>query len=272
MNKTVFSAGTMIDRSMADENANFDDSISTLIAELEGIGVSEDETRNLACFLYAAWINKVPLLLAGSWGEMIGHTLSVSLFCKKAAVLDCGVPYHPSFLQEAQNSADEIVIMKNVFSSNWISAIIEFTEQTNKYCILLHPFTEDLVIEPDSLFQRFLPVCTDFFVSEHKTPDYIGGVKTEDYEEYEAEPLDRFSDELLSKLGFNHRNGLHIQQLLHDAADLLDGNGLHLKYVYGYLPYAIATEKTILIQRHLEQTKDIDRSLRRTIMQLMGEG
>ena len=58
-------------------------------------------------------------------------------------------------------SGEGILLIRNPFCGDWFNALLQETKASHKHIIFCHPYTEDLTIEPQSLFNYMLPVFTD---------------------------------------------------------------------------------------------------------------
>lgn len=129
------------------------EALDSLSGELNQAGVARKYAQNFAAFLYSAYINRVSIIMAGANGEDIADAFSVSLSGKTAGVADCSVSYFPDFEREITLCNNDVFIVKHAFRSEWITHIPDF--QKIGWHFIVHPFAEDLVIEPKSLFTYY---------------------------------------------------------------------------------------------------------------------
>ena len=155
--------------------------IKLLSDNLECAGVMSRYATSLAAYISAAYINYFPLLLAGANANDIANAVSISLCGKMPAIVDCSAEYDTGFIKNISSCSDEIIVIHNPFSSNWIYAIIKALSIQNKFFILVDPFIEDLLIEPKSILNYMFPLITDLLVDKEAYHDYICGKKGTDY-------------------------------------------------------------------------------------------
>lgn len=172
---TGFCSGAPLNPALLDENVSVQDTLDTLTSELEEAGVCKKESRRAAAFFYSAFFQHQSLLLAGPFGEELGQAICGSLFGQTAGVLDCSLPYEPAVLQAAEEDPCRVILIKHIFMQNWLMPLIDYIQSTSKFIVVLHPFWEDLLVEPGSLFSYLFPVMTELFMERAPSRTYIGG-------------------------------------------------------------------------------------------------
>ena len=60
-----------------------------------------------------------------------------------AGVLNCSNPFDSEAIKEVINSNDNVVVIENPFSSEWIYTVLDIISAPDKFIILVTPFTED---------------------------------------------------------------------------------------------------------------------------------
>lgn len=172
---TGFCSGVPLNPALLDENVSVQDTLDTLTNELEEAGVCKKESRRAAAFFYSAFFQHQSLLLAGPFGEELGQAICGSIFGQTAGVLNCSLPYEPAVLQAAEDDPCRVILIKHIFMQNWLMPLIDYIQSTSKFIIVLHPFWEDLLVEPGSLFSYIFPVMTELFMGKTPSRTYIGG-------------------------------------------------------------------------------------------------
>lgn len=152
---------------------------STLDTELV-----EQYSLEFAAYLHAAYTAHIPLLLAGPNGRDIADALSAALCGRTASILCCEGEYNSQAVEEWLNSSDEVVAIQNLLNTSWIDHIPELLRTQEKFVIVLHPFAEDLVIEPKGLYNYLLPVLTELFVGWTASRNFSGGYFCKDFPQY----------------------------------------------------------------------------------------
>jgi len=156
---------------------------------LEEAGVSDKCSLEFALFLYAAYLSRTPLLLAGPNGHAIADALSAALFGRTASVLHCEKAYTTDVIERCMKDEGQIIALINPLRAGWIDYISELASIREKLLIGVHPFSDDLMIEPRGLYNYMLPVLTELFVSSIAKGDFTGGCFGSDFQKYKpAEP------------------------------------------------------------------------------------
>lgn len=241
-----YSLGKPLNKDLLDENTSWHDTIATLQNELSEVGVGEDHTLKLSCFLYASHLNHQPLLLAGPYGALIANAFSASLHGKTAGVLDCGANVSSDALHETETSDDPVVIIKNVFRTPLLSSVIDLLQNAEKQYFVVHPFVEDLLIEPRSLYDYIHPVFTGMFIDKFPGKgEIVGGMNMPSYEEHGS--VRASSDALLRQMHLAKYADRRLRQVLADARDMLGSEDKDMDFLLAYLPYAYVTGQMELL-------------------------
>lgn len=100
----------------------------------------------------------------------------MTIFAKYADVLTCTGKCDLQIVSDAFKG-EGVLIIQNPFCETWLNALIQAAKTTNKLVIFIHPYTEDLIIEPQSLFNYILPVFTDKMTDRTPTIDNMFAAK-----------------------------------------------------------------------------------------------
>jgi len=238
--------GKPLKQELLDENASWGDTVETLLNELGEAGVSNEYAQILSCFLYAANRNRQPLLLAGSHGASIADAFSVSLFGKTAGILDCCEPFSRDALKRVEDSEDQVIIIKNAFRDPWMVSIMDLLQDAEKQYFVVHPFVEDLAIEPRSLYNYVFPVITEVLVDHFAGKNFVGGMMAQSYTEHTS--VEATSDGLMRKLHLGKYAAIRLQHVLADAQNMLDTESKDMAFLLAYFPYAYFTGQTALLE------------------------
>ena len=247
--------GRPLKQELLDENTSWSDTVETLLNELGEAGVSSEYARMLACFLYAANRNRQPLLLAGPHGASIADAFSASLCGKTAGILDCCEPFSRDALKRAEDSEDQIIIIKNAFRDPWMAVIMDLLQDAEKQYFVIHPFVEDLAIEPRSLYNYIFPVITEVLVDHFAGKNFVGGMMAQSYAEHTS--VETAPDGLLRKLHLGKYAAIRLQRVLADAQNMLDTESKDMAYLMAYFPYAYVTGRTALLEDIQAVSKNI---------------
>ena len=259
MEHSVFQPGTQLDPSRPDDNTSWQMTLETLTSELTEAGIDQNYVHQTAAFLFSSIYNHFPLIFSGPAGKILADALSVSMFASTAGTLDASAPYSPSLLREAEEGNDRIIVAENIFSGNWLIPLTQHIQHTHKYFILLHPFPEDLQIEPHSLFRYFHPILTDPLVHKIIFPDFLGGKNLENYIGFESQ-YKKSAGTLLPILPSVNLYTDRLLKVISDAQQMLGNEDPELVWMLAIFPYAYATGKTSLLSEKLTSQSGISRN------------
>ena len=146
--------------------------LDCLAKNLKTVGVSKTKTLALGSYLLASYFRKTPLIMAGYGAKSIVDALSASLFNKTADMLF------------VKNISDRIIFPSNgeivaVYDGlGTMNKILDFAD-SQRIFFIVQSF-EELVIEPRSLYNYALPLCTDFFVTNECVTGGLSGSVLDD--------------------------------------------------------------------------------------------
>lgn len=211
------------------------------------------------------------LLLCGKLSEQIAQTYSFIVYGAKAAVLDCSQDYEPSILNKIESLKAKVVVVRNPFESNWIDKLASISVSSDKFIVLTHPFIEDLIIEPKSVYSYFIPLFTNELIDFSKSLE--SRISTEDIEiptivKFENDPFEEKQEssgdsplslsknsELKTVLRYLPSEITNRYKLLNKKVELIT-NAKNSKYFISMfiVPYLFATGK--IDEKNLDDIKE----------------
>ena len=267
-NGSVFTSGVTILTEQVEEYEEWKDMIDNLSDNLVEAGVCNQYSESFAVFLYSSYLNHFPLLLAGPNASEIVDAFSVSLFGKTAGTLECVRNYDRSIISAAVASEDEIIKVVNPFVSEWISSITQLSTYSGKYCIAVHPFAEDIAIEPKGIAHYFYPMLTEMLVSHAPECKFLSVCYSENYQDYQhiipkGKKASILKDMHMSMMTYNR-----INDVIYNLHKMLDDNSIDHDVLYAILPYAYMTMQTDKLldavnNKKLAVSKDLSDELNR---------
>ena len=267
-NSSCFTSGITILSEQAEEYGDWKDLIDNLSDNLEKAGVCSKHSKSFAAFLYSSFLNHFPLLLSGPNASEIADAFSVSLFGKTAGTLECAGAYDGSIISSALASQDEIIKVVNPFASEWIYRITESRTYSGKFFIAVHPFAEDIVIEPKGITNYFYPVLTEMLVSNTPDCDFSSGHRSERFKEYQhiiskGKKAGILKDMRMSIMTYNR-----INDVIFNLHKMLSDDSSDYDVLYAVLPYAYMTMQTDKLldavnQEKIKISKDLSDELNR---------
>lgn len=174
-NTAVYRSGAALLPEDVEVGESFDELLIILYWSLKDNGVSEKYALSLAKYLCAAYINKMPLLLAGAGAREIANAFSAALFGRTAGNMVWLGDYSEEIFLEAMKSSDSIIIIDQIFNPQWNMALPKLMVQSDKYFMAVTAYTEDLLLEPKGFVHYFLPLFTDLFMQGIPQQIYQGG-------------------------------------------------------------------------------------------------
>ncbi len=251
---------------------DYDYLLGNIQDELIEAGIDQEKALALGAFLYAAYCNRVPVLLAGPNSLQIANVMSVSLTGNIISTINCNQEYVPEWAQEIETHDIKIVAFRNPFRHDWIHPIIEKLESPDKFYLLLHPFAEDLCIEPAGLLNYVLPVLTEAFVTGKATGNYTGAAFSENFAHYQPAKSDiRLHASKLKKLVSQPILRSNIQQILTDAHTLLPEMSEDVDMLLGLVPAAYILGKGDTLLSVLEDSSSNTKQSQRFLRAIMGK-
>lgn len=253
---------------------SWSDVINTAIFELGEAGVAEKHRSGLAAFLCAAYIEKQPIMLVGPNAIDIAKVFGAVVAGNKYGTLCCAGSYSGNIIKEIGTDGENIVIINNLFTSEWMNRIPEIFSQKDIFYIATHPYPEDIQVEPKSLYGFMLPLFTEFFVDEKATGEYDGGYFAEDFEAYTPSKVIRKELEALSNLKLSNLIKNRINCIIATMHDIYPELTEDEEFLFGVLPIAYASLainelKEVLADSHKGIT--ISSSLKRDLQYVLGE-
>ena len=223
----------------------------TIRFELFEAGVSETYAEALGAYMYAAYVNHVPLLLAGPCARDIADAFSVALFGCLAATLRLEGNYSNSIVEQCLNSEEKIIAIENLFSSAWNPYLTGIIADKNRFYIGIHPYSEDLLMEPNSFFSYMMPLLTEHFVDKHSTRKFVGGCVVEGFRHYDRAVVKPYHNNLFRDMGIGILGRNLIQQILTDMHIILQDDSPDYDYIFAILPYGYVCGRIDVLRNYL---------------------
>ena len=243
------------------------DDYNIVIAELAdnlsscgGITKEHSHHLHMARFLYATHLRHQSLLLAGLNSEEIAQTLSATIYGRYADVLVCTENYDEKTSTEAMQG-EGILLVRNPFCGDWLQNLLQDMGKSSKQIVFCHPYTEDLSIEPGSLFQYLIPVfTTDFVAHQAEIADITGTILAPDGKAFVPSAKPGLRRDWLDSLKISPMMQKKIQGVLSDVAvmaemDAVDNTIAAFEYIL--LPYAAVTGKGEQLCKRIQESNSV---------------
>ena len=250
------------------------DVINTVIYELTEAGVAEQYRSGLAAFLCAAYIEKQPLLLVGPNAIDIAWAFCAAVTAHKHGTLYCEGGCVRQAIEKIGADDEDIVIINNLLAGGWMNRLPEILSQKDVFYIAIHPYAEDIQVEPKSLYSFMLPLFTEFFVDKKATGEYYGGYFADDFKPYSAGKGARKELTVLSKFGLNSLVRSKINRLMDVTHNIYPAATTDDDFLFFVLPIAYASMAINELEAAIaDPQKDIkiSASLKRDFQHVLGE-
>jgi predicted nucleic acid-binding Zn-ribbon protein len=199
----------------ADAEIVTEDGLLELLRDnLAEAGVGADESRkSLSAFLLSAYLMKNPLIIAGYGAVELVDSLSASL---KNHMAD-RVYYTNNPATICACDSDSIIAVYDGLSA--IDKILDLAG--DRYVCFICTTSEELQIEPRSIYNYALPLFTEYFISKKITGAYDGGICEEepDYEFEKKERLNFIKGYLPEYAYLNAQQTISMAKAINDISD-----------------------------------------------------
>lgn len=250
------------------------DVVITVNIELLEAGVSAKYAYGLAAYLCGAFINKQPVLLAGPNAMDIVEAFSASLFRGKFGKLNLRGNFSQELINNIGRENEEIVAITN-FNGEWCDRMSEiFSAKKNTMFFVVHPFEEDVLVEPKSLYTSVLPMFTSFFVDKPSTGGYVGGYFGEGFEKYEPPKTLGDFPKIIEKVPMPPITRNMIVKMVAVAHDLYNTLSSDDDFMFAVLPYLYACNDMTRLAEIVsgsDRKISITKELRGDLIDILGE-
>lgn len=247
--------------------SSWKDTFELLCDNLQLAGIGSQWTIMLSSFLYSAYLNRMPLLLAGPNAKAIADALSMTIYGKKVDLLKCCGEQDAAALSSFVES--DMAAVQNPFHPDWISCI---SHSNNGFALWLHPFTEDLQIEPNGLYHYAYPIFTECFVDQLPSVENMdAGQETVEYEVFKPDPKCRAKMGPVKKLGMSRLILSRLESVLADAKCMCAVSDTSMEYLFGMLPMCVLSGKQEVLPELLDSEKNIKPEVKAEIQRYIEE-
>lgn len=243
--------------------------LDIIASELIEAGVASSLSLPFAAYMYAAYVNKSPLLMVGPNANAIVDAFSGAISGKMAGTLECTGKYNAHSVKECYSSKDCVVKIVNPFSPDWIDRIPDIVGNRNQFFVAVHPYVEDIQIEPKSLYDYMFPIITELFVEKYPTGIILGGRCDENYEDFTPVKTSKSHNKLFTEMHVSLLTKTKMQVLLNNMHTMLNVSNLDYDVVFALLPYAYATMQIPLILNAIQDGEKKRIAISRNLLELL---
>lgn len=232
------------------------DVLDLLTEELITAGITSAYAKSFAAYLYSAYLNRVPVLLMGPNTASIADAAACALSGRTAAVLDCAGKYSPGILDTIKSGEDHIIRITNPFAPEWVNHIPELVSCSDFFFIVTCPYSEDIQIEPKSLFSYMLPVLTELLVEKAPEGEHLGSRTTGKFVKFTLGKAANKSSKIYSTLRISPLVKNRIQTLLANLHTMLKNQTTDEDFLFALVPYAFATMQMPKVIDYIQSNSD----------------
>lgn len=252
----LFHDGIVKDAADIEINENWKELLSTVQAELREAGVVDSSVVGLSSFLYSAYINRTPVLLAGPNGIEIANAFTLAVHGRTPALLRCIGDLIPHVIESCEESDAEVIVIEQPFQHEWYGSVVKLLSRRQKFYIIINPFAEDLVIEPRGLLNYCMPVLTELFVECQATMNYLGGCMADNFKHFVSETSGKHYNKLLKTLRINSLAKMNVQRTVSDMHEMLQSGQTDCDYLFILYPFAYVVSALAELKEYIDNATD----------------
>lgn len=251
------------------------DELALLQGNLSFMSFDSDESRDLnkllSAFLYAAYVQNIPLLIAGPYAHEFADAVSLSVAGRYAGILTLDGRCDADTIKQLETSDDTVIVIQNIFGKDWDDNLLQSLMRLNKFIIWTRPYTEDLLIEPKGLYNYALPLFTEHFIETKPTNQFIPGMHSKEFCQYPIQKIPFNRSKVLQQLGVSKLAASHLHMVLSNASVMIDLRNRDLEFLFAILPFAVLTEQKDFLGEILDTEKNISNTVKAEIKHYLGE-
>ncbi|MBQ7488463.1 MAG: hypothetical protein IJT77_13310 [Clostridia bacterium] len=239
---------------MMENNSWQDVLVSVEIALLEA-GVAQYALDGLAACLYSAYMNRIPLIIAGPNSCDIVRAFSIAVEGMEPAVMRSAFEPAPIVVRRCRESRTNIVMIEQPLNSGWGGELFELLAQHNKFFVAVHPFAEDLKTVQRGMLNYFLPIMSELFVEKAPGDNYRGAQISDMFSALPTRPLTEHHNNFMRLLRVSTLTKNNLDRLLTDMHSLLESVQADDDYMFLLYPLAYMTGSLGILKENLGKTQ-----------------
>lgn len=251
------------------------DELDLLQRNLNLMSFDSDESRDLnkllSAFLYAAYVQNIPLLIAGPYAHEFADAVSLSVAGRYAGILALDGRCDTDIIKQLETSDDTVIIVQNAFGKDWDDNLLQSLMRLNKFIIWTRPYIEDLLIEPKGLYNYALPLFTEHFVETKPASQFVPGMHSKKFFQYPLRKQHPNRSKMLQKLGMSKLAASQLHMVLSNASAMIDLRNRDLEFLFAILPFAVLTGQKDVLEEILDTEKNISNTVKTEIKHYLGE-
>lgn len=232
---------------------------------------SSDLNKLLSAFLYAAYVQNIPLLIAGPYAHEFADAVSLSVAGRYAGILALDGRCDTDIIKQLETSDDTVIIVQNAFGKDWDDNLLQSLMRLNKFIVWTRPYIEDLLIEPKGLYNYALPLFTEHFVETKPASQFVPGMHSKKFFQYPLRKQHPNRSKMLQKLGMSKLAASQLHMVLSNASAMIDLRNRDSEFLFAILPFAVLTGQKDVLGEILDTEKNISNTVKTEIKHYLGE-
>ena len=171
------------------------------------------------------------------------------------------------------NDDSSVVIVKHPFVHRWIDQLVSELDDTKKMWIFVHPYAEDLPLEPAGLYSYVYPLILDSFITSRDSGSRKGGRKNGSYKQTpQSAGIPADADHLFRLMGCKpalKNNGKEVTAWAYPFMNERSREFFHFACLL--FPLAVALDQKEKFSEKLQESKNLSSTDRRIFEVLLGE-
>lgn len=237
--------------------------------------VENELSPMLAAFIYAAHINKVPVLIAGPGGHDIADALSAAIYACGAGGLTLCNDCDYNVADEVAKYDEPVISVRNMFGKGWSDILPQAFSSVEKHIIWTHPYVEDLAIEPKGLYNYMLPILSECFVGVGTSPETIPalGKRANDFEGFSHKKKQPLRIAAFKRLGLSKLLTQQLEIVLTDAKAIMDNpaRDKDMEVLFGILPLCVLSGRVDILKDVIETESGVSNSVKDEVARYIKE-
>lgn len=263
----IFYNGQPIKNTITEKDVSTITILDVLRSNLKDAGVEENYAEAVAAWFLSAYCEGIPLLLVGPAAPQLADSVSCSVSARTAARLTCDGKWDPNMVNRAVTSNEEVLLVENPFCGKWIERLPSIALNHRKLFFFTTPFTEDLTIEPKSLYQYMLPVFTDFFICTVPNEPKIGSVWNGPFSKLSGNGKGTYLMSFLKPIGLLKAQ---VDRMFRRFENFLQQQADFYEFLLCMVPLAKATDHRQEAENEIQNSRQFNEGEKKYLLTLLG--
>lgn len=194
----------------------------------------------------------------------------MSLYAKPSGVLTLSTEADYSSINE---QPEHVVSVHNMFNTGWSSDLPQTFSKLSKHIIWSNPHTEDMLIEPKSIYNYMLPVFSECFVGSSLICAPVPSKRADSFKMVSLPKVSPLHLDAFKKLGLSKLLLNQLEKLLSDTKFFADNpyKEKDIEVLFGLLPLCVLIGKKDILKEVIESETHISGSVKNEVLRYIEE-